>query len=336
MNKPISILVAVYKGSHVLTDALDSIYNQKARDIEVIVADDNPMDETAEIEATKRICAKYKSIRYIKNKKNLGCQMTFQVLLDNALHDTVLFLAQDDIFAKNSIQKIRDAFEEYPEAGFITRPYFWFEHDIHQPIRYVPPIDTKKNTLMKITDGERTVKGVFGSVGQISGLAYKKSLIKEPYHPDIFPGHIYPIAELLTRYPGVFLKDYIVAIGTLDSQSRKISSIYDDSPTEQWMRMFRKFYQNKKYESFYKLCVEHMATNYEGLVQLKNYGKSGVLEKEITILVHYRPQNMYTLKFWAYSLLTLLLPRSILRNLSDFYKRKIVSRSIPQIKFEKP
>lgn len=342
--KEISILVPVYKGSHVLGKALESLGNQTNKHFEIIVGDDNKPEDTKESDKTLAVIENFHeqelikdskiTIRYIKNKENLGCHKNFENLVKQAKNDIVLFLAQDDIFSKDAVQKVMDAFEEFPDAAFLTRPYFWFETDVHKPIRYVPPLNPKKNVLMKLKDGEKTVKGVFGSVGQISGLALRKNLIRIPYHTDIFPGHIYPIADLLKDYPGVFLKDYILAVGTMDSQSRHISSIYDSSPTEQWMRMLQTIYGEKKYTKFFELCTKHIATNYEGLVQIKNFGKPGKVEKEILILLKYRWQNIFAPRFWFYSILSVFMPRKLLIKITDYYKRTFLSQRIPQIPFE--
>jgi glycosyltransferase involved in cell wall biosynthesis len=330
----ISVLVPVYKGAQVLDKALQSIYNQTYDFFEVIVSDDTPPEEKVEIAEIKKICDQYPQLKYIKNAQNLGCQLNFQVLLDEAKTDLVIYLAQDDIFSKNALEKVVNAFEEYPEAAFVTRPYFWFETDIKKPVRHVPPLSTTMNVLMHLSDGEVTVKAVFGSVGQISGLAFRKNLIQQSFHPDIFPGHIYPIADLLKRHPGIFLKDYIVAIGIEESQSRKISSVYDDSPTLQWLRMFESEFHEKKYQDFKRLCYKHILTNYEGLVQLKNFARPGILEKEIKIMIENRWMNIWDPRFIFYALITTCTPKSILRPFTDWYKRDIVAKSIPAIHFE--
>ncbi len=334
MKQYISVLVSVYKGSHVLKHALDSIYNQTYKNFEVLVVDDNHPSDKDEIKKTYAVVKKFKKLRYIKNKKNLGCDKTFQVLLRNAKYDLVTFLAHDDIFSKDALEEIIKAFNEYPQAAFITRPYFWFEDDLKKPIRHVPPLNTKRNEVMWLQEGAKTVKGVYGSVGQISGLALRKNLVRIPFHTDVFPGHVYPFADLLKDYPAVFLKKYTVAVGTFDSQSRHDSTLYNDSPTEQWIRMFQKIYKEKKYEKFRKLCIKHFATNYEGLVQIKNFGAPGLVEKEMLILLKYRWKNIFAPRFWFYSIICVVTPKFILRKITDWFKRNMLSKTIPKISFK--
>lgn len=339
----ISILVPVYKGSHVLPKALESLGNQTNKNFDILVGDDNKEEDIVESDKTLKVIENFYqtvladgskiTIRYIKNKTNLGCHKNFENLVKEAKTKIVLFLAQDDIFSVDAVQKVVEAFAEFPEAAFLTRPYFWFEDDVHKPIRHVPPLNPKKNVLLRLKDGEKTVKGVFGSVGQISGLAVRKDLMRIPYNTDVFPGHIYPLADLLKDYPAIFIKDYILAVGTFDSQSRHISAIYDDSPTEQWMRMFTTIYADKKYKKLLELCIKHMSTNYEGLIQIKNFGKPGKVEKEIGILLKYRWQNIFAPRFWFYSILSVLMPRKYLIRLTDYYKSKMLSKRIPDIPF---
>ena len=336
MNKSkISVLIPVYKGSAVLNNALQSIFNQTYRDFEVIVADDTPPKFTTEIEKIKNICLKYKTIKYIKNKKNLGCQKNFQTLLDASNAKIVIFLAQDDVFSKDALEKVVNAFTKFKDAAFITRPYFWFESDISKPVRYVPPINRYNDIEITIKDDNNKIKYLLCSLGQISGLAFRRKLITQPFHQDIFTGHIYVVLDLLKRHSGIFLKDYIVAVSIFNSQSRNISSIYDDSPTIQWLRMFETIFNDPKFRRIKKFCKKHLLTNFEGLIQLKNFANKGVLEKEIFILLRYRLKNIFNIKYLIFSTVSLITPRKFLIKITDWYKRKILSQQVPKIIFNK-
>jgi len=334
--KNLTVLVPVYKGSTVLTTALDSLVKQTDHDFIVLVGDDNKPGDKKEIEKTKEIVKKYTkklSISYVKTPKNLGCQLHFQFLVDRTKTELLTFLAQDDIFSNDAISLIKRAFKDHPQVAALTRPYFWFFDDIDHPIRYVPPINHDKNEVLSLSDGKKTITAVFGTVGQISGLAYRRKLIKERFHEDIFPGHIYPFADILKRHKVIMLKNYILAVGTKQSQSRKISSVYSESPTIQWLRMFDYVFKEDKYNNIRRLGYEHILKNYEGLIQLKNYAPEGILEEEIKIMIQKRWQNVLNIKFWLYVIISLSLPRSILQKLTDWYKDTILSQSIPEIKF---
>jgi glycosyltransferase involved in cell wall biosynthesis len=365
-----SILIPVYKGSHLLRAALESIFKQtiiiKTQahfNYEIIIGDDNPPEAKEEIEKTKHLIASFKNkpITYIKNPKNLGYPRNLHNLFQQAKNDIIFLFAQDDILAKDALQITHDAFFLEDNIGAITRPYFWFEKDIYKPVRAVLPPDSNNHIILSLkdciphvrngwhegtlvgrtsSDGirnnncEQTIQAIFGSIGQLSGLAYKREYIDTPVHKDVFTAHMYPFASILKKHNCVFLKDFTVAIGIQDSQSRHIAKIYSKSPTKEWIDMFNTVYAGKEYEYIRTLCIKHMATHYEGLVQLKNYAEPGILEREIGILLHYYWHNICIPKFWFYVVVTILTPKPILRWLTDTYKRYIVSKTIPKIKFE--
>ena len=335
--KKLTVLVPVYKGSVVLPMTLDSLVKQTDQDFMVFIGDDNNPDNKKEITKTREIVNQYSkklSLIYIKTPKNLGCQLHFQFLVDRTKTELVTFLAQDDIFSNDAVSSIIKAFDKHPKIGALTRPYFWFFDHIKHPIRHVPPINPNKDEILSLKDGKKIVTAVFGSVGQISGLAFRRKLIKAKFNKDIFPGHIYPFADIMKRCPVIMLKNYIIAVGTKQSQSRKISSVYSESPTDQWLRMFDYGFKENKYKKIRKLGYEHILKNYEGLVQLKNYAPDGILEEEIKITIQRRWQNIFSPKFWFYAAISLLTPRNILRKITDWYKNTILSKNIPEISFK--
>ena len=338
-NYSFSICMPVYKGSHVITNALRSLYSQiNEFKYEIIIGDDTPQEFEREIKKTKDIINSYHDgkIYYFRNKKNLGYPGNLKKIMAKAKNDIVFLLAQDDILSRDALQRTNDAFLLDKDIGAVTRPYFWFEDDINKPVRVVPPIDLRQNVVLSLQyDAEKTVLAVFGSIGQLSGLAFRKNYIDTPPHEyHVFTTHMYPFASIIKKYKCVFLKDYTVAVGIKDSQTRHVSSIYDISPTEQWVMMFADVYKEKKFEKIRKLGIKLIATHFTGLVQIKNYGSMKSFFKEIWILLKVRPQNILEPKFWFYCILTVFTPKFLLRKLTDWYKRNILSKTLPKISFE--
>lgn len=329
----VSILIPVFKGSKYLQDALHSIYYQDFNFDEIIIVDDNQISDIQEIKKTQMIIAQFadQRIKYIKNNKNLGSQQTIKKLASLASGDILFYLCQDDILAKNAIQRTYDAFLLDDSIGVVTRPYFWFNDDSLKPLRAIYPPDSQKDRILSIFDEEQAIKAIFDSVGQLSGLAFKKKLITIPFHTDVFPGHIYPFAGILKRYKCVFLKDFTVAVRIQSSQSRNISSIYNTSPLESWVKMFNTVYGEKKYERVRRLGIKHIATHYVGLLQIKNFGIGRAVKKEIINIIKFHWQSIFDLKFWSYTIIILLTPRKILLKLSDAYKKYVLSRLIRKI-----
>ncbi len=334
-----SICVPIYKSSHLIGDMLNSIFAQEGfhNDFEIIIGDDNPPEEVEEIRKTKEIVNSYNDprIKYHKNEVNLGYARNLQGIVSRASKDVLFLMAQDDILAKNALQKTHDAFLLDDNIGVVTRPYFWFEKDIHQPVRAVFPLDENETQVVSIFNRRKEFMKIFESVGQLSGLAYRKEFLGVPFNDECFPAHIYPFAGILRQHKCAFLKDYTVAIGIMDSQTRFVSSIYDLSPTQSWLKMYRTVFADDKYQQQRQWGEEHILTNFVGLVQLKNYGKPGVLWREIKILVKERPKNLLDYKFWFFSVGTLTLPRRILIHLVDWYKSKVMSQQLQGIRFNK-
>lgn len=331
-----SILIPVYKGAKYLRESLESIKKQNFDIYELIIIDDNHPTDKQEIKNTKKIIAsfKFRNLTYIKNKKNIGSQKTINKLATIASGEILFFLCQDDVLGKGAIQKTHDAFLLDNNIGAVTRPYFWFDDDMRRPIRAVFPYNSHNDSIISIWGDEKELSAIFGSVGQISGLAYKKKSISVPFHDDIFSGHIYPFASILKTNKCVFLKDYTIAVRIKTSQSRHIKSIYNKSPTQQWVEMFNNVYPGHKYKHIRNLGIKHIATHFVGLVQIKNFGPKGALQREIFYLLKYRWQNSLNLKFWYYVFITLLLPDNLLLLISDNYKKYILSKTIPRIRFE--
>lgn len=331
-----SICMPIYHGSHLLKKSLDSIFNQSFKDYEIIIGDNNDLKDQQEIKKTKDIIKSYRSkkIKYFKNKKNLGYPLNLKKIVSKAQNDVIFLMAHDDILAKDALQKSHDAFFLDENIGVVTRPYFWFMYNINQPVRAVLPLNNQEDQVISISDSKEVFLKIFESVGQLSGLCYMRKYLEVPFHKDVFPAHIYPFAGILRKHKCVFLKDYTVAVGIIDSQTRSRSSIYDLSPTLSWIKMYKSVFKGEKSKLQRHWGVEHICTNFEGLIQLKNYAHKGVLLKEIYYLFKHRPLNLLVPKFWFYSILSLFIPSFILRKLTDYYKKNIVANKLPRIKFQ--
>lgn len=331
----LSVCVPVYKGSKTLSRALNSIFRQNyLGQFEVIILDDNKPEDFLEIQKTKEIINSYKTekIQYFKNQKNLGSALTIKKLAGLASGDILTFLCQDDIFSKNALQKIVFGFTDN-DVGVLTRPFYWFVDDFHVPVRQVEAYSGSRDSVISIFDNDAAVKKIFNSVGQISGLAYRKKYLSRDFTSDVFPGHIYPFAEILKKYKCMFLKDYIVAVSLTTSQTRHNSKIYFTSPLEAWIKMFNDVFDQKDYEKIKKNGIKNIATHYEGLIQIRNYGSFKFLLREVFVYLKSYPKSALLPKFWFFVLLTVFFPKRFLIFLSDFYKMKILSRGLRKIDF---
>jgi len=324
----IDILIPTYNGAKCILSTLKSILSQDFSNFRIIISDDVSKDNT--IAAIKKI--NDKRIFVHKNKKNLGYSGNLERARKLATAKIIYLMGQDDIMADHTLKNTYNAFKN-PKIGAVTRPYYWFDKDINIPVRAKKQLNPNKDTVVKITDNPQKVIRVFQTLDQLSGLAYRKKFIKLPFHPDIFPCHIYPFADIFKNHPVMFLKDYNIAVRIASSQTRSLSSIYNKSPLLSWVQMVKSIFVGKKYLSIKKYLIKDFITkNYVGLIQLRNYARYKYFLREIWYLIKFNYLNLLNPAFWFFSLGCIIIPPSVLIPMVDNYKNKIYSKTLTNIK----
>ncbi len=327
----IDILIPTYNGSSCITETIKSILSQNYKNFRILVCDDASKDNTVKV--IKQI--KDERIVVIENKINFGYSKNLERARQQATAEFIYLMGQDDIMAKNTLKNTIKAFKLSKDVGAVTRPYFWFDKDIKIPVRAKNQLNSKKDSIVKITDNPKKVIRVFETLDQLSGLAYRRQFMDLPFHPDIFPCHIYPFASIFKKHPVVFLKDYNIAVRIASSQTRSLSSIYEKSPLLSWVEMVKSVYSEKKYQKVQKYLIkDFIAKNYVGLVQLRNYAKYKYLLREIWYLIKFNWENILNPSYWFFSLGCIITPPFILIPMVDWYKNKIYSQSLKHIKFD--
>ena len=327
--KKIDILIPTYNGSDCIVDTIKSILSQNYKNFRIILCDDASTDNTLPLVKS----LKDARITIINNRKNLGYSKNLERARKKATAEIIYLMGQDDIMAKDTLKNTVNAFKN-PQVGAVTRPYFWFDKDINFPVRAKKQLGKRKDTLVKITHKSEKVIRVFQSLDQLSGLAYRRKFMKLPFHPDIFPCHIYPFIDIFKKHPIIFLKDYNIAVRIASSQTRTLSSIYEKSPLLSWVEMVKNVLFEKKYLKIQKYLIKDFITqNYIGLVQLRNYAKYKYFLREIYYLVKFNWRNLFNPIFYIFSLLLIVTPPFILIPAVDLWKNKIYSQKLKNIKF---
>jgi len=316
----VSICIPTYNAENLIIPTLNSIFKQSYKNFEIIINDDCSKDRTVKVIES----CKSKKIRIYQNKKNLGYGDNIKQFKRRVRGEIIFLMAQDDFLINEGLRLTVDQFIKHPQVGVVTRPYYWFNKDPKIPIRQIPPANKKRTVVIDVNKNPEKIIPIIESVGQLSGLAYRSDLFTQ-FHSDVFPAHIYPFMEILREHKCAFLHKYTIAVGTYDSQTRSKSSIYDLSPTYSWMRMFDSVFKDRKYATIKKISKDHMAKNYIGLIQLKNFAKNTkILYREIFYLIKYRYKNLLSFKFWFFSIGTIIIPRKILIPMVDNYKNVIL------------
>jgi glycosyltransferase involved in cell wall biosynthesis len=326
-----SILIPTYKGADVIKETLLSIFSQSFTDYEIIVSEDCSGDNIEEV------LKGYNDprIKFFRTEKNLGYPGNLEHTRQKATGEFLYLMGQDDILGKDALINTLKAFEMSDDIGAVTRPYFWFDSKIEIPVRAKKQLNPQKDEVVKMGDSLDRVIRMFSTLDQLSGLALRSSFVDIPFHPDVFPCHVYPFVSIFKRHPVVFLKDYNIAVRIGTSQTRHVSSIYEKSPMQTWADMFKNIFSEKDYADFREDMIKNfVAKNYVGLVQIRNYGKYCWVVREIEMLLRYRWENILSPAFWFFSLGTLVMPPSLLIPLVDWYKNRIYSSALTDIKFE--
>ena len=108
----ISCIVPVYNGEKYLAEALDSIWGQSYRPIEVIVADDGSTDQTAAV--VKQYCHE---VRYLF-QPNAGPAAARNLGLGAANGEFIAFLDADDLWDPEKLARQIARFEARPELDY--------------------------------------------------------------------------------------------------------------------------------------------------------------------------------------------------------------------------
>lgn len=328
----VSVLIPTYKGASVIIETLLSFIFQLQENDEVIICDDGAGDD---------ICDRVKElddqrIKVFQHTNNLGYPGNLNRALGYSQGDIVVLMGQDDIVAEGYMDRIRKGFGEHPEIGAISRNYYWFDsEDITRAVRAKPRISGNQLIVLCWNDDFDLVKLLFGTLDQLSGLAFRRDEIRIPFHDHIFPCHVYPFAEILRRKSVGLLPGYEVAVRIATSQTRYLSSIYAISPIITWALLFETLFSDNMCTQFRKKMIkEFVAANYIGLIQVRAYGSFTWFRREVYEMIKRRPLNLVDPKFLAVTILCILMPRTPLIKMVDAVKSHLNSRMLPDMKFK--
>ena len=101
----ISIVITTYNRSNKVEDAIKSAINQTYKNTEIIVVDDNS-NNLDERKKTETIVKKYKNIKLVQNKRNLGGALSRNEGIKESRGNLISFLDDDDIYLPNRLEEM--------------------------------------------------------------------------------------------------------------------------------------------------------------------------------------------------------------------------------------
>jgi glycosyltransferase involved in cell wall biosynthesis len=108
----VSVIVAVYNGERFLAEALDSVFAQDYRPMEVIIVDDGSTDRTAEIARS------FPQARYFF-QRNQGLSAARNAGIAAARGDLIALLDADDVMLPNKLTVQAQYLREHPDVGCV-------------------------------------------------------------------------------------------------------------------------------------------------------------------------------------------------------------------------
>jgi glycosyltransferase involved in cell wall biosynthesis len=333
----VSVVIPTYNMAHVIGDTIKSVLNQTHKNFEVIVQDNDSQDRTREVVSSFSDAR----IRYFKNDTNVGYAKNLIAGKKNCTGDILYFLGADDILSKNALKETSEAFIRDENIGAVTRPYFWFQGHTDQvgtPIRVTPTLH--EDEVIDIHNIPRAAHYVMHNeiLGQLSGLAFRMKYLQESFFTEEnnWIAHGYPFLYVFKKHPVVFLKNHQVAVRIGENLVRqKGNTLYNTSPTRRWIEMLDEILFEDEFKKLKTYFIKRIiASNYVGLVQIKSYAGMYFLLREIGYLLKYRISNILSVRFWFFSLGSIVVPSFLLGKMADYYKNRINSRILEEIHFE--
>jgi glycosyltransferase involved in cell wall biosynthesis len=291
MPKKISFCIATYNMKHTLADTVSSILGQILPNygIEIIIYDDCSTDGTEYIPWIKTT----PEIKYIRGVRNVGVGEGFNRAIEAAKGDYVMLMCADDLFTSVlSVNYMMSMFDD--TVGHVSRYYYQFVDGYDGPVR------------------AWRSKNPFVLANNPSGLLFRKEALSNcKCSNKMFVETTQLVRQVIDKGWGYrILKWDAVAVRVHKSTStqagywmkRRVSSPVLDQTG---------------------LGAADIATDFVSLIQIKRGFKVSAVLEEIVNFVKVRPMNLLNIKFWFWSIVSLIIPRSLAIKLPEFYRHRI-------------
>lgn len=286
----VSIVIATYNMAHLIKETIFSCWSQLYDGKEIIVYDDASTDNTEEV--IKQLGG---SIRYIKADENAGVGAAFNAGIAASNGEIVVLMCADDLFTNQYvINDIVDCFDSDPSVGHVTRWYYQFVNGYPGPVRAwrgQDPILLANNP---------------------SGLAFRKKAIEGCSASNRM------FVELTQLVSQVLEKGWVHKILPYDAIAVRVHQSTSTKPG-----YWKKRRVSSPVLDQVGLGAKEIATDFVSLIQIKRGFTINAVLEEIVNFVTIRPLNLLNPRFYLWSVVALLIPRSWATHLPAFYRHRI-------------
>ncbi|MBV8523342.1 MAG: glycosyltransferase family 2 protein [Acetobacteraceae bacterium] len=139
MGGGIDIIVPCYGYGHYLPECIESVLQERKRDIRILIIDDASPDETAEVAAA--LAEKDRRIAWRRHTANRGHIATYNEGLEWASAEYTLLLSADDLVLPGALSRAAELLDTHPEVGFAYGPFIRLrDGDPRPPELDLPPV----------------------------------------------------------------------------------------------------------------------------------------------------------------------------------------------------
>jgi hypothetical protein len=113
----VSILISNYNYAHLAREAIESVLAQTYDNVEILICDDGSTDDSVAL--FQRYRSRDHRLRLI-TKSNGGQATGFNAVFEQSRGDIVCFLDTDDVYRRDKVERVVEAFRANPQAGCIV------------------------------------------------------------------------------------------------------------------------------------------------------------------------------------------------------------------------
>jgi glycosyltransferase involved in cell wall biosynthesis len=317
MKETLSVCIPVYNGERTISETLRCILDQSLPDFELLILDNASTDNTVSI--VKSFTDP--RIRLMVNERNIGCGLNLENCKKYASGDILFFMSADDLAQRDALLKVRNAFLISDAVGIVTRPYFWFEDSLLKPVRATKQFEQLE--VISLKSPLERIRNTVALFNQISGMSFRKKYMQFKFSEEPFIEIAHMAIPMMKICSVAVVPDNIIAVRISDNGSMN-PAVYNTSPSLVWYRVIMESFPEEEYCHIRRYLVDRfVSNNYVGLVQIKAFGGSKRLLREIVALLKLRWPNVISCQFWFFVLVTLLLPGNFLKRIASGYKKRI-------------
>lgn len=316
-----SIAIPTYNRSSDLRFALFSIFRQTFDDYEVVVSDNCSTDNTKDVVSRFN----HRSIQYFRNQVNIGMVANQKAAIGRANGKYIFFLGDDDfLLYDTSLDEIYQEIVKY-KPGYARINYaslsfdrkHIFSYNVNKPFiknYYLPPHRNSENVVSFIVDSDSYF---------FSGIIIKNEFPKNVRMVDADPSPWINILFHVTKnYGGYFIhKRHILALWSRRTKKNEDHGFYmpvdGKLKAENYFNAVKKKLPKISYDMFLQRELRTIYINLFPAIKVSVGNRNLlIIARRIGRLA---PEIGSLPTYWVLFILSLLLPRSLLRVAKNLY-----------------